>query len=59
MLYPFNHECAFRGPFYIWTSNDTNNPPPADCKPVYTCMICGAQRDAGIAAERYGDNDAR
>lgn len=45
-FYPFNHECQWRGPFYIWSSNKVDYEPPKDCKPVYTCCICGAQQPA-------------
>ena len=48
LLYPFNHECQWRGPFYIWASNNVEDAPPKDCKPVYTCGICGAQAAAPI-----------
>lgn len=43
-LYPFDHECEWTGPFYIWSSNQVEMTPPKDCKPVYTCRICSAQR---------------
>lgn len=46
LMYPFNHECVWRGPFYVWSSNQVDMEPPPDCKPVYTCCICGAQRPA-------------
>lgn len=45
-MYPFNHECVWRGPFYIWASNQIDEAPPKDCKPVYACCICGAQQAA-------------
>lgn len=51
MLYPFHHECQWRGPFYIWSSNQVGMEPPKDCKPVYTCGICGVQRAAPEAAK--------
>ena len=44
MLYPFNHECQWRGPFYIWTSNQTGEAPPKGCIPAYVCCVCGAQQ---------------
>lgn len=46
MMYPFNHECQPRGPFYIWSSNQVDEAPPPGLKPVYTCCICGAQCEA-------------
>ena len=46
MMYPFNHECQWNGPFYFWTSNQTDEAPPKWCKPVYACRICGAQQSA-------------
>lgn len=39
--YPFNHECQWRGPFYIWSSNKVELAPPPDCEPVECCCICG------------------
>ena len=42
--YPLNHDCLWRGPFYIWTSGQTDAAPPPDCKPVYACCICGARK---------------
>jgi hypothetical protein len=47
MNYPFNHECQWRGPFYIWSSNQVDEAPPKECQPVYTCCICGAQSPGG------------
>lgn len=44
--YPFNHECQWRGPFYMWASNKVDAAPPQGCEPVYTCGICGAQKSA-------------
>ena len=48
LFYPFNHECEWRGPFYIWASNQVDAAPPKDCKPVYTCCICSAKRPADV-----------
>ena len=45
-LYPFNHDCIWGGPFYVWSSNKVEMEPPKDCKPVYVCSICGAQQPA-------------
>ena len=39
-------ECQWRGPFYIWASNQADASPPKDCKTVYACYICSAQRPA-------------
>lgn len=46
LMYPFNHECEWRGPYYIWGSNQIDAAPPKDCQPVYACRICGAQQPA-------------
>lgn len=54
MFYPFNHECQWRGPFYTWASNQVDEAPPKDCKPVYICGICGAQ-----AAAPSGDDGSQ
>ena len=51
MFYPFNHECQWRGPFYIWASNQVDEAPPKDCRPVYTCCICSAQLPASSDIE--------
>lgn len=47
-MYPFNHECQWHGPFYIWSSDSAyaNAAPPTDCAPVYLCRICCNQRPA-------------
>lgn len=47
-FYPFNHECQWGGPFYIWSSDRVDESPPKDCQPVYTCRICGAQQLAVV-----------
>lgn len=50
LFYPFNHEHQWRGPFYIWSSNQVDEKPPADCRPVWTCCICGARKSVEESA---------
>lgn len=46
MIYPFSHECQWSGPYYVWSSNQVDEAPPPDCKPVWECSICGASKPA-------------
>ena len=55
LMYPFNHECVWTGPWYIWSSNQVDEAPPPGCEPVYLCEICGAQRPMSTPQLREGE----